>query len=278
MVELAQEHHPAVVADATALPSLMNMDDLEGAVRETARVLEPGGRFCVSVVHPVAAAGPWTGDEFAVADYFNGPVKAWTSDRDGIEMTFYDRPIPGEPARGSASPSPAVPPRARGQAVSAIEIVDYDERWPAEFERLRERLVAALGPLAVRIEHVGSTAVPGLAAKPKLDVDVVVGPDDVEAAIQRLGAIGFEHQGSLGVPGREAFKGPEGGNEYHVYVCAEDSEPLRAHLAFRDHLRTHPQTAAEYAELKRDLAARFVTDRDGYTQAKSEFIRRVLES
>jgi ubiquinone/menaquinone biosynthesis C-methylase UbiE len=87
MVELAQEHHPAVVADATALPfadeafdlgvaymSLMNMDDLEGAVRETARVLEPGGRFCVSVVHPVAAAGSWTGDEFAVADYFNGPV------------------------------------------------------------------------------------------------------------------------------------------------------------------------------------------------------------
>jgi SAM-dependent methyltransferase len=107
MVELTQEHHAAVVADATALPfadesfdlvvaymSLMNMDDLDGAVREAARVLERGGRFCVSVLHPVTAAGSWAGDDFVVGDYFNGPVKVWTSGRDGIEMTFYDRPIP----------------------------------------------------------------------------------------------------------------------------------------------------------------------------------------
>jgi GrpB-like predicted nucleotidyltransferase (UPF0157 family) len=162
--------------------------------------------------------------------------------------------------------------------VSVIEIVDYDEQWPTEFQRLRERLLAALAPLAAQVEHVGSTAVPGLAAKPKLDVGVVVSAEDVEAAIQRLGAIGFEHQGDLGVPGREALKGPDDGNAYHVYVYAENSEPLRAHLAFRDHLRTHPETASAYAELKRDLAARFVTDRDGYTRAKSAFIQRVLES
>lgn len=106
MVELAQEHHPAVVADATALPfadasfdlvvaymSLMNMDDLDGAVRESARVLESGGRLCVAVLHPVTAAGSWAGDDFVLGDYFNGPVKIWTSDRDGIAMTFYDRPI-----------------------------------------------------------------------------------------------------------------------------------------------------------------------------------------
>jgi GrpB-like predicted nucleotidyltransferase (UPF0157 family) len=99
--------------------------------------------------------------------------------------------------------------------VSAIEIVDYDERWPAEFQHLRERLLAALAPLAAQVEHVGTTAVPGLAAKPKLDVDVVVSAKDVEAAIQRLGAIGFEHQGDLGVPGREALKGPDDGNAYH---------------------------------------------------------------
>lgn len=160
-----------------------------------------------------------------------------------------------------------------------IEVADYDETWPMEFERLREHLQRALGPLATRIEHVGSTAVPGLAAKPKLDVDVVVASAaDVDAAIERLAQIGFEHQGDLGIDGREAFKGPDGGARYHVYVCEEGSEPLRAHLAFRDYLRTHPQTAAEYAALKRDLAARFIADRDGYTRAKSEFIQRVLES
>lgn len=160
----------------------------------------------------------------------------------------------------------------------AIEIVDYDDRWPAQFAQLRKRLLSALAPLAVRIEHVGSTAVRGLAAKPKLDVVVVVRPDDVQAAIDRLAAIGFEHQGDLGVRGREALKGPDGGNAYHVYVCVENSEPLQAQLAFRDHLRARPETAAEYAALKRELAARFGADRDAYTRAKSEFIQRVLES
>jgi SAM-dependent methyltransferase len=108
MVELAQEQHEAVVADAVALPfgdasfdlvvaymSLMNMDDIDGAVREAARVLEHGGRFCLSVLHPLFAAGSWVDDEtFAIRDYFNGPTKVWESDRDGIRMTFYDRPIP----------------------------------------------------------------------------------------------------------------------------------------------------------------------------------------
>jgi GrpB-like predicted nucleotidyltransferase (UPF0157 family) len=160
-----------------------------------------------------------------------------------------------------------------------IEIVDYDDSWPEEFERLRARLAAALGPVATRIEHVGSTAVPGLAAKPKLDVDVVVASDaDVEAAIVRLAEIGFVHQGNLGVPGREAFKGPDGGDRYHVYVCVEDGEPLRQHLAFRDRLRADPQAATEYAALKRKLARRFGADRDGYTRAKSEFVERVVSS
>jgi hypothetical protein len=74
---------------------LKNMDDIDGAVRESARVLEPGGRFCIAVLHPTFAAGTRTEDgTFVLGDYFNGPVKVWTSDRDGITMTFYDRPIP----------------------------------------------------------------------------------------------------------------------------------------------------------------------------------------
>lgn len=159
-----------------------------------------------------------------------------------------------------------------------IEIVDYDETWPAQFERLRSRLAEALGPVVLRIEHVGSTAVPGLAAKPKLDVDVVVATArEVAKAIEGLAEVGFEHQGDLGVPGREAFKGPDGGDLYHVYVCVEGMEPLREHLVFRDYLRSHPEAAADYVDLKRELAARFPADRDAYSRGKSAFVRSIVE-
>lgn len=112
MVELASERHEAVVADAAALPfddssfslavaymSLMNVDDLDGVVAETARVLERGGHLCAAVLHPVFAAGAWTDKEsvdsqFAVTDYFHGPLRPFESERDGIHVTFYDRPIP----------------------------------------------------------------------------------------------------------------------------------------------------------------------------------------
>ncbi len=112
MVELASARHEAVVADAAALPfadasfalavaymSLMNVDDLEGVVAETARVLERGGSLCAAVLHPLFAAGAWrevdsADSSFMVGDYFNGPTKALISDRDGIQVTFYDRPIP----------------------------------------------------------------------------------------------------------------------------------------------------------------------------------------
>jgi SAM-dependent methyltransferase len=108
MVELAREHHEAVVADAAVLPfedgafdlvlaymSLMNFDDLDGAVREAARVLERGGGLCASVLHPVFAASTRDSEDRLVLErYYDAPTKVWASDRDGIHMTFHDRPIP----------------------------------------------------------------------------------------------------------------------------------------------------------------------------------------
>jgi GrpB-like predicted nucleotidyltransferase (UPF0157 family) len=92
-----------------------------------------------------------------------------------------------------------------------VVIVDYDPSWPATFEQLRDRLAATLGRLAVAIEHVGSTAVPGLAAKPIIDLDVVIADRiDLPAVIQRLRTLGYLHEGDLGVPGREAFTTPAG--------------------------------------------------------------------
>jgi GrpB-like predicted nucleotidyltransferase (UPF0157 family) len=165
----------------------------------------------------------------------------------------------------------------RGDSLEPVAVVDYDPRWPTEFERLRARAAAALGDLAVAIEHVGSTAVPGLAAKPVIDLDVVVRrPEDVAHAIERLASIGYVHSGDLGLPGREAFAWPEGEERHHLYVCAEGAEPLRLHLALRDHLRSHPEDAARYAAVKRELAARHRHDRIAYTDGKDEVIREIL--
>jgi len=144
--------------------------------------------------------------------------------------------------------------------------------WPDEFERLRIRVAGAVGDVAVAIEHVGSTAVSGLAAKPVIDMVVVVEPRDLQTAVARLVAIGYVHQGNLGVEGREAFGVPEGERRHHLYVSPTDSEELRAQLAFRDRLRANPALAAEYEVLKRALAVRFRDDREGYTDAKTDFV------
>jgi GrpB-like predicted nucleotidyltransferase (UPF0157 family) len=158
-----------------------------------------------------------------------------------------------------------------------VVIVDYDPSWPATFQRLRDRLAATLGPLAVAIEHVGSTAVPGLAAKPIIDLDVVIADRaDLPAVIQRLQPLGYHHEGDLGVPGRQAFTTPAGAPPHHLYVCAVGAAALDRHLAFRDALRADPAAAGAYGDLKRSLAARLSHDRVAYTEAKSAFVERVL--
>jgi GrpB-like predicted nucleotidyltransferase (UPF0157 family) len=155
-----------------------------------------------------------------------------------------------------------------------IVIVDYDPAWPSEFEWVRDRAAAALGDVALAIEHVGSTAVPGLAAKPVIDLVVVVDPDRVHEAIERLAAIGYLPRGNQGVEGREVFAAPEGEprHHHHLYVSPTDSEELRAQLVFRDRLRESPVLRAEYETLKRQLAVQFRDDRPGYTEAKSAFV------
>jgi GrpB-like predicted nucleotidyltransferase (UPF0157 family) len=158
-----------------------------------------------------------------------------------------------------------------------IVVVAYDPGWPVRFARLRDTLAAALGRLAVRIEHVGSTAVPGLAAKPIIDLDVVIAArTDLPAIIERLRPVGYAHQGDLGVGGREAFVAPSGGPSHHLYVCAADSAALARHLILRDLLRADPEAAGAYADLKRTLAARHRHDRAAYTDAKTAFIEALL--
>jgi GrpB-like predicted nucleotidyltransferase (UPF0157 family) len=159
-----------------------------------------------------------------------------------------------------------------------VVIVDYDPHWPQIFEVLRAPVLAALGDLAVTVEHVGSTAVPGLAAKPIIDMDVIVPyVSAIPEAIVRLAALGYVHRGDLGITGREAFTAPAGKPRHHLYLCASDGEELRRHRSFRDYLLTHPDDATAYAALKKAAALRFTEDRAAYNEAKTKFVEAVLQ-
>ena len=159
-----------------------------------------------------------------------------------------------------------------------VIIEDYDQRWPHLFEMLSSQIAAVLNELAVSIEHVGSTAVPGLAAKPVIDIDVLLrSSPDLPVAIRRLGELGYEHRGNLSVSGREAFRAKDEGVRHHLYVCPPESREYRRHIAFRNYLREHGADADDYAVLKRELARKFDSDRDAYNQAKSQFVERILQ-
>ena len=160
-----------------------------------------------------------------------------------------------------------------------IVVVDYDPSWPEAFERLRSSVWPVVSDVAVAVEHIGSTAVPGLAAKPIIDIDVVLRVEsDRLAAIERLAGLGYVHRGNLGVEGREAFDSPKGLPAHHLYLCPRDSPALANHLAVRDHLRTHPDTAREYAQLKKQLAKQFPHDSDAYVDGKTDFLLRILRA
>lgn len=162
--------------------------------------------------------------------------------------------------------------------MSTVIVVDYDPSWPRQFEALRATVWPVVASLAVAIEHVGSTAVPGLAAKPVIDLDVIVPAHHVAAAIERLRTIGYEHRGDCGVPQREAFRRPPGSLPHHLYLCPETSPALANHLAIRDHLRANPAAAQAYGALKKRLAKEFADDIDGYVEAKTAFLVTILRA
>ena len=158
-----------------------------------------------------------------------------------------------------------------------IEIVDYDPVWPARFETLRQLYENVLTGVAILgIEHVGSTSVRGLAAKPVIDIDIVVTVDQVARAIEAMERAGFLSLGERGIPDRWALQAPSDLPRTNTYVVVEGSLALRNHLAVRDQLRHEVALRDEYAALKRSIAAS-VHDMDQYVKKKSSFLSVVLE-
>ena len=161
-----------------------------------------------------------------------------------------------------------------------VVVHPYDEQWKQDFLAIKNELMSALGQLAMRIEHVGSTSVEGLSAKPIIDIDVVIKDYTVlEEVVSALGAIGYRHEGDLGIAGREAFKydGKDHLRKHHLYVCPEDSPELKRHIAFRDYLRTHYDAVREYGRIKEEGASIYPYDIDKYIEHKTPFIEKIYK-
>ncbi|MFC7359664.1 GrpB family protein [Nocardioides astragali] len=162
--------------------------------------------------------------------------------------------------------------------MSPIEVVPWSPRWPEQFEEVATVLRAALTEVpSATVEHVGSTSVPGLSAKPILDIDVVVESSDVSAAVSALESVGYVHRGDLGVTGREAFHAP-GPPRRNVYVCTAGTVNVRNHLAVRDVLRARDALRDAYSDVKTTLAGDPRMDIDTYIAGKSAVVQRVLEA
>ena len=159
-----------------------------------------------------------------------------------------------------------------------VEVVEYQPQWPEQFDSVATVIREALrGVASATVEHVGSTSVPGLAAKPILDIDVMVDSDDVNDAISGLEAIGYVHRGDLGVVGREAFFAPDESPRRNVYVCQVGTLNVRNHIAVRDVLRAREDLRDAYAAVKLELAGSTTIDIDTYIAKKSAVLQRVLD-
>ena len=167
-----------------------------------------------------------------------------------------------------------------GLESGTVRVVPYDSEWPRLFLVEAERLhrLFARRNLPIVIEHTGSTAVPGLAAKPILDILAgYVQGADVPAYISTFIEADYVHRGESGIPGREFFRRGDP-RAYHVHLSAIDSGFWRDHRTFRDRLRADDALRDSYAALKHDLAAQFPRDREAYIAAKESFVKEVLAS
>jgi GrpB-like predicted nucleotidyltransferase (UPF0157 family) len=163
-----------------------------------------------------------------------------------------------------------------GLEPGVVRLVEYDARWPALFIAEQQRIREQCGQLTLSLEHVGGTSIPGMCAKPILDIAAGrLRDSSIRDYVAALEQAGYENRGERGVPGRQYFRRGQP-RAYHVHLV-EDAGPLwRDYLAFRDYLRAHAADARRFAELKRRLAGLFHYDRDGYMYAKSSHVHEIL--
>ena len=161
-----------------------------------------------------------------------------------------------------------------------VIVLPYDTAWKTAFEEIKKELEEAIGDLIIGIEHVGSTAVEGLSAKPCIDIDVIIRDYSIfDAVVCKLKTIGYIHEGDLGIKDREAFKYSDKPHllNHHLYVCPQDSEELHRHITFRDFLRSNPEAVKKYSLSKETAAQLFPDSIDKYIEYKSPCIEELYK-
>lgn len=153
-----------------------------------------------------------------------------------------------------------------------VVVVPYSEQWKKDFEIIKQYLLPAVEDIIIGIEHIGSTSVEGLSAKPIIDIDIVIKDYSVfDTVVEKLASLGYIHEGNLGIKDREAFdyKGNADLPKHHLYVCPEFSAELHRHIAFRDYLKNNPEAVVKYSKVKEDGAKLFPNSIDDYIAYKS---------
>jgi GrpB-like predicted nucleotidyltransferase (UPF0157 family) len=157
-------------------------------------------------------------------------------------------------------------------------VVAYDPAWPEHFNLIKQRVLPIIVELITGFEHIGSTAVEGLAAKPVIDIDAIYSDKAMlPEIVRRLEKLGYVHEGDKGIPDREAFKAPPG-TRHHLYVCKEGCLALRNHLAVRDYFRSNSEERDSYGSLKLELAPLYEKAPAEYVEAKTEFLKKILSN
>ena len=159
-----------------------------------------------------------------------------------------------------------------------VVVLPYDKAWKSAFEEIKKELNAQIGDLILGIEHVGSTSVEGLSAKPCIDIDVIIGDYSVfDEIVKKLAAIGYIHEGDLGIKDREAFKYSSKVHlmTHHLYVCPLCSQELHRHITFRDFLRCNAEAAKKYSQVKEKAAELYSDDIDKYIEYKAPCIEEL---
>lgn len=156
-----------------------------------------------------------------------------------------------------------------------IVLVPHDPQWRDAFEMERDAILGACGGRVKAVHHIGSTAIPGIAAKPIIDImPVLARYEDGAACIEPMNGLGYAYRGDGGIEGRYYFtKGSP--RTHHVHIFAANHPEIDRHLRFRDYLRAHPDEAHRYEVLKRQLAVSFAVNGEAYTEAKGEFSARI---
>ena len=159
-----------------------------------------------------------------------------------------------------------------------VVVLPYDKAWKSDFEAIRNELETAIGDLILGIEHVGSTSVEGLSAKPCIDIDVIIKDYSIfPTVVSRLNSVGYIHEGDLGIKDREAFRYTDKPHlqTHHLYVCPQDSAELHRHLTFRDFLRSNPEAVRIYSSVKEQAAQLYPQQIDRYIEYKSPCIEEL---